>query len=95
MLKKKLVKKSFKWEDQVQAISTLLVTVIAVITIIVGLGQKLENLEVGQKIIKEEITEINENLKTLYTRQEAEKDFAIRDRLWEARYQVLEKERTK
>ncbi|CCI11990.1 hypothetical protein MICAE_1020001 [Microcystis aeruginosa PCC 9806] len=35
------------------------------------------------------------NLKTLYTRQEAEKDFAIRDRLWEARYQALERDQSK
>lgn len=78
-----------------QIISTLIATAIAVITIIVGLGQKLENLEVGQKIIKEEIAEINGTVKTLYTRHEAEKDFAIRDRLWETRYQILEKEQSK
>ena len=88
MLKKKQPKKSFKWEDQVQAISTLVVTVIAVITIIVGLGQKLENLE----NLETEIKDINASLKNFYTREDAEKDFAIRDQLCEARYQALEKE---
>lgn len=78
-----------------QAINTLIVTAIAVITIIVGLGQKLENLEVGQKIIKEEIAEISGTVKTLYTRNEAEKDFAIRDRLWEARYNDLKQRQPK
>ena len=78
-----------------QAISTLIVTAIAVITIIVGLGQKLENLEVGQKIIKEEIAEISGTVKTLYTRHEAETDFAIRDRLWEARYNATEQRQRK
>ena len=34
-------------------------------------------------------------LKTFYTREDAEKDFAIRDRLWEARYDALEKEQPK
>jgi len=95
MLRKKPTKKPFNWEDTMQAISTLIVTAIAVITIIVGLGQKLENLEVGQKIIKEEIAEISGTVKTLYTRHEAEKDFAIRDRLWEARYNATEQRQRK
>lgn len=55
MLKKKQTEKSFKLEDQVQAISTLVVTVIAVITIIVGLGQKLENLENLETEIKDKL----------------------------------------
>ena len=60
---------------------------------------KLENLETGQKHITTELKEINLGLKSLYTttytKQDAEKDFAIRDRLWETRYQILEKEQSK
>ena len=90
MLKKKPTEKSFKWEDQVQAISAIVLTVIAVIPFIVGLGQKLENLE----NLETEIKDINASLKTFYTREDAEKDFAIRDQLCEARYQALEKEKS-
>ncbi|TRV42231.1 MAG: hypothetical protein EWV52_00695 [Microcystis panniformis Mp_MB_F_20051200_S6D] len=77
-----------------QAISTLILTTIAIISIVFSLGkdqEKLENLE----NLETEIKDINASLKTFYTREDAEKDFAIRDRLWEARYDALEKEQPK
>jgi len=52
MLKKKQTEKSFKLEDQVQAISTLVVTVIAVITIIVGLGKNSKILKILKPRLK-------------------------------------------
>ncbi|WP_228008647.1 hypothetical protein, partial [Microcystis aeruginosa] len=91
MLKKKPTEKSFKWEEQVQAISTVILTTIAIISIVFSLGkdqEKLENLET-------QIKDINVSLKTFCTREDAEKDFAIHDRLWEARYDALEKEQPK
>ncbi|TRU39675.1 MAG: hypothetical protein EWV50_05360 [Microcystis aeruginosa Ma_MB_F_20061100_S20] len=84
MLKKKPTEKSFKWENKVQAFSTLILTTIAIISIVFNLGkaqEKLENLEAEKKTITTEIKEINASLKTFYTREDAEKDFAIRDRL--------------
>jgi hypothetical protein len=65
MLKKKPPEKSFKWEEQVQAISTVILTTIAIISIVFSLGkdqEKLENLET-------EIKDINVSLKTALLNQ--------------------------
>lgn len=84
--------------DKMQAITALILAIITIGSIVLSLGEaknKLENLETGQKHITTELKEINLGLKSLYTttysKQDAEKDFAIRDRLWEAKYQALEK----
>ena len=90
-------KTNAEW-DKMQAITALILAIITIGSIVLNLGEaknKLENLETGQKHITTELKEINLGLKSLYTttytRQEAEKDFAIRDRLWEAKYQALKR----
>jgi hypothetical protein len=97
MFKKKPIQKtssSHPWEDKTQAITALLLTAIAIGTMIFGLGEaksKLDNLESLQKQVAIEVKEIHQTLsKQLYTREQAEKDLAVRDRLWDARLQILE-----
>jgi hypothetical protein len=101
MFKKKPTEKksSHPWEEKTQAITALLLTVITVGTLIFGLGEaksKLDNLESLQKQVAIEVKEIHQTLsKQLYTREEAEKDLAVRDRLWDARIQILESTKKK
>ncbi|TRV26059.1 MAG: hypothetical protein EWV40_03530 [Microcystis flos-aquae Mf_WU_F_19750830_S460] len=81
-----------------QTITTLIFTGITIGTIVFRFGEeknKLENLENEQKAIASEVKEMRSGLKNFYTREEAEKDFAILDCLWEAKYQVLEKSQSK
>jgi hypothetical protein len=82
-----------KW-DKIQTITAVVLTSITITGIVLSFGEaknKLEGLEIGQKNIKIELQEINSVLKNLqlstYTKEDAERDFSIRDQLWEAKHQ--------
>ncbi|NCQ83200.1 MAG: hypothetical protein GPJ00_01155 [Microcystis aeruginosa W13-18] len=83
-----------KW-DKIQTITAVILASITIAGIVLSFGEaknKLENLEIGQKNIKIELQEINSGLKNLqsstYTKEDAERDFSIRDRIWEAKRQI-------
>jgi hypothetical protein len=83
-----------KW-DKIQAIVAVILASITIAGIVLSFGEaknKLEDLEIGQTNIKIELQEINSVLKNLqlstYTKEDAERDFSIRDRLWEAKRQI-------
>jgi hypothetical protein len=88
-----------KW-DKIQTIIAVILASITIAGIVLSFGEaknKLENLEIGQKNIKIELQEINSGLRNLqlstYTKEDAERDFSIRDRLWEARHQISQKQK--
>ena len=81
-----------KW-DKIQTITAVILASITIAGIVLSFGEaknKLENLEIGQKNIKIELQEINSGLKNLqlstYTKEDAERDFSIRDQLWETKH---------
>lgn len=80
-----------KW-DKMQGITALVLASLTIAGIVFAFGEaknKLEALETGQTTIKIELKEINSGLKVLqlstYTKEDAERDFNIRDQLWEAK----------
>jgi hypothetical protein len=92
--RKQPVQRTHPWEDRTQAIAAILAAILTITTVIFNLGatrNKLENLESGQREIAADVKKIQENLSTqLYSRDQAEKDLAMRDRLWDARFEAIE-----